>query len=468
MDEMDEMDDFEIEVTDLETGATTRHPLTEGSESSTGDVGAAAADDQSDYGADDRSAVEELDDPDTLSISSPRRSRHVTRIRAAIVSGVVLLAVVLVFVFNPTAQSSLYTVFGFPTPIPTPTPLPGGDIVYLERGAPWGIAALDGKVAPFATLGSVISWIRLTRGRHTITVTEPPFPALSCTISYPASRKDTCPLIPPPSLDNGEVLPNGTGVSPEMRFIDLGARFSLLPRDAQDALVAAVNAYMTSAPAAPLTLKPGDHYLRDDGTMALAQTTLAATFIPTLLTPIAGVRSDNPSCVSFCDLSGITYGTSSWDIQVSLVGSWRVTTADGQVLTQQSPMAVADPIYQDIPPVARLGVSPLWQNGWVIDPANIDHGALPVVCQTATDMIYAILVSSSGAGIGSLPGATAESGCLLVLTPDGVSQSNPLYVLYHLGVLLAVNDATHRAYPALPVATANERALAQRILAGQA
>lgn len=44
------------------------------------------------------------------------------------------------------------------------------------------------------------------------------------------------------------------------------------------------------------------------------------------------------------------------------------------------------------------------------------------------------------------------------------TQSDPIYLYYHLGMLLAANDAAHRAIPTLTVASAAERALAHQIL----
>jgi hypothetical protein len=283
-------DDFELEVTDLDTGETIRHPLAHNAPAEPGrDEDNEDNDNDDDNGNDDSDEVT----PDPSKQGRPGRRN---RLRAIMVAGVVLLAVALVIATNPAANSALYTVFHFfPTPAPSPTPLPGGDIVYLERAAPWGSVTLDGKMSASANPGTTISWIRLARGRHTIAVTQPPFPAMRCTISMPARLSDTCPLFSP--TDNlGEQVGAGPDFPGGARFIDLGARFSLLPRDAQDALVAAVKAELTQ-PSAPVTLSPGDHYLRDDGTLAVADTTLQATFIPTLLLPTPEISSDSSSCI---------------------------------------------------------------------------------------------------------------------------------------------------------------------------
>src|SRR6185437_5733681 len=177
-----------------DTGETIRHPLTHNAPAEPG---------HGDNNDDNDDGDELTPDP-----SRPGRPGRRNRLRATIVAGIVLLAVALVIATNPAANSSLYTVFRFPTPVPSPTPLPGGDIVYLERGAPWGSVTIDGKSSASANPGTPISWIKLARGRHIIEVTQPPFPTLHCTISMPARLSDTCPLFSP--IDNqGEQLGAG-------------------------------------------------------------------------------------------------------------------------------------------------------------------------------------------------------------------------------------------------------------------
>jgi len=444
-------DDFEIEITNLDTGATSHHAL---SPKEPGEP--------------------EYNNDDDSSEPQPPASKRRRGLRAAIVTSIVLLAVVIVVATNSTAHSSLYTVFGFPTPVPSPTPLPGGDILYLEHGAPWGVVTLDGKKSEFAHLGTTISWIKIPRGRHTIAVTQAPFPPLRCVISYPAATNDSCPLFSP--LDNqGQPLgaqghgieigsdPNFAG---GVRFIDLGARFSMLPQDAQDALVVAVGAEL-APPSIPVTLQPGDHYLRDDGTVAVAHTTLQATFIPTLLSPANSIASDSQSCVSFCDISGVGLGGGgTWDIMVSMLGSWRITTADGQVIAQHAPMFVSDPLYQDMAPSTQAVMGILWTGKWQVSTRNRYGYDFSSVCQMAQNMVGLYINNSqlSILGMNAQPGRTPEQGCALSIPLNDTNTSNPPYILYRFGVLLAANDAAHRAFPSLPVASPAERAATQQIL----
>lgn len=449
-------DDFELEVTDLDTGETIRHPLAHNAPTELG-----RDDDHNDNDNDNDDSDELTPEP-----SRPGRPGRNNRLRAIMVAGVVLLAVALVIATNPTANSALYTVFRFPTPIPSPTPLPGGDIVYLERGAPWGSVTLDGKASASANPGTTISWIKLARGRHTIAVTQPPFPALRCTISMPARLSDTCPLFSP--VDNlGEQVGAGPDFPGGARFIDLGARFSLLPRDAQDALVAAVKAALTQ-PSAPVTLSPGDHYLRDDGTVAVADTTLQATFIPTLLLPTPEISSDSSSCISFCDVSGVTVGgNATWNIIISMIGSWHIATPDGQVVTESAPMYMSDPLYESFSGSMQVTMSLLWTGRWQVSAQNGYGGAWSPTCLTAETMASASLGHGqvSILGMNLQDGRTAEQGCVVEITPSDPSASGSIDLLYRVGVLLAANDLAHRTFPSLPQASPAERTAAQRLLA---
>jgi hypothetical protein len=59
-----------------------------------------------------------------------------------------------------------------------------------------------------------------------------------------------------------------------------------------------------------------------------------------------------------------------------------------------------------------------------------------------------------------------EQGCFITITASSAGDpnaNNPIQLYYHLGVLLATNGAAHMVFPALPVASANELALAEQV-----
>lgn len=441
-------DDFEIEVTNLNTGATTRHTL---------------APDPTD------DPVENDDPGFAPKPSNPHKARG---LRAAVVSGFLVVAVALVIFINPTAQSSLYSVLHFPTPAPTATMEVGANIAYLVFGAPWGKATLDGKPTEFVNLGQSSSWVMLNPGRHTLDVKQAPFPSLHCTISMPAAKRDTCPVISA-SASGMQQYGNGQIFPPASRIIDLGARFSRLPRDSHDALVALITAQL-QPPSTSATLQPGDHYLRDDGKVAVAQTTLRATYIPTVLTPAESIPSDSQSCVSFCDISGINpQGSGAWSIMVAVLGSWRISTPDGTVIVNHSAMYPSSPLYENQQPSLNVMMNMLWMGAWQVSQTDAYGNQGMSMCQVA-DQLVSIATSTAqnsgmGMSFGQWAGKTPEQGCVVEVTPgDASNPSGPpsghsALVLYHYGVLLAANDIARKLMPTLPIASANELAQAQQI-----
>lgn len=455
MGEDEREDDFEVEVSDLETGERIRHPLG-------ASVATTAAQQKADGGA----------------TMAPLRLR---RVRALLVVSAVLLAVALVVALDPALRASLPIAL-HPTPAPSATLPSDANLVLLESGAPWGMYSLDGLtfdplIQPGSQLSSV--WIRLLPGRHTLWVTQPPFPALTCSISLPAARSDTCPLVTPREL-YGSYFGSQPGPSSNTRVIDLGARFDRLPPSAATDLSAAVRAGL-AIPADPVTILPGDHYLRDDGSVAVAREPLQIMLRPELTPPDRSVPSDSADCQSFCDTltdrdrGSITGGL--WGLMVGQTATWRATTATGQVVASHAPLWPSAAPYDTLPPDTQELHSEFevqWDGSWqILSQGHFNvNGLSPSLFLVATRMADALLmaspaVSTSNMNIYPARGLDAGYGWVISLTPSDPSTTTPLVLYYHLGMLLAANDAAHHAFPAIPAASANERAQARSIM-GQA
>lgn len=439
---------FEVEVTHLDTGENIRHPLA-------GQATTLA--DQEDGGG------------------PPPRAR---RVRALLVAGVLLLAVALVVVVDPALRSALPRMLQ-QTPIPTATLAPDANLAFLESGAPWGTYSLDGgAAAPLSQPGSRLSavWIRLTPGRHTLRVTQPPFPARSCSISLPAARGDTCPLVSPSALQ-GPYFGTVPSPSPNSRVIDLGARLDRMPQADADSLVDAVRAQL-ALPVTPVTIQPGDHYLRDDGSVAVAATPLRITLQSELILPDRSFPSDDARCQSFCDmLTNYPQGSETgglWSLTVAQQGTWRGVTADGQVIASHAPLWPSAAPYDTLSPDASqlsTAFDVQWDGSWhILSQGDFSFGNLsPSVGQVAIQMTTTLLNASPGVPTGNMKiyqgrGLDAGQGWVISLTPNNPAATSPLYLYYHFGVLLAANDAAHKAFPTIPVASANERALARSIV----
>ena len=200
---------------------------------------------------------------------------------------------------------------------------------------------------------------------------------------------------------------------------------------------------------------------------ALADTTLQATFIPTLLLPALEVPSDSSSCISFCDISGAEVGgNATWNIMVSMLGSWHIATPEGQVLTESSPMFVSDPLYEGFSGSMQVTMSLLWTGRWQVGAQDGFGGTWSPTCETAATMASANLGKNqvSILAMNTQDGRTAEQGCVVEITPSDPGASGPIDLLYRVGVLLAANDIAHRTFPSLPQASSTERGAARRLL----
>jgi hypothetical protein len=259
--------------------------------------------------------------------------------------------------------------------------------------------------------------------------------------------------------------------------IDLGARFDRLPESARAALVAAVRALL-SLPVTPITIQPGDHYLRDDGSVAVATAPLQITLQALLILPDWSVPSDSATCQSFCDAltnfdrSGETGGM--WGLAVMQRGSWRVTTASGQVIASHAPLWPTAPPYTSLSPDAlalHATFDVRWDGSWqILSQSDFSFGDLsPSLRQVAIEMTSALLSASPGVATNNMNiyegrGLAAGHGWVVSLILSDPFATTPLYLYYHFGTLLAANDAAHHAFPAIPVASANEQALARAIM----
>ena len=453
---MDEQDNgFEVEITDLDTGEDIHSAL---------DQRVSTAVDQGNTGD---------QPPDT-----PPRAQHARRVRALLVASVMLLAVALVVLVDPALRSAFLVALR-PTPAPTATLPANANLTLLESGAPWGVYSLDGAVAaPLVQPGSRLSsvWIRLTPGRHTLRVTQAPFPSLTCSLSLPAARGDTCPIVSATTL-RGSYFGNQSSPPPNSRVIDLGARFDRLAQSDADALVAAMRAVL-SLPVTPVTIQTGDHYLRDDGSVAVASEPLQITLQPELMLPDRSFPSDDARCQSFCDTltyydrSSITGGL--WSLTVAQRGTWRAATAAGQVIAGHAPLWPSAAPYGTLSPDASqlsAAFDIQWDGSWrILSQSAFSFGDLsPAILQVAIQMTTALLSASPGVATSTMHiyegrGLDVGQGWVISLTPSDPSDTTRLNLYYHFGMLLAANDAARRAFPALPVASTNERALARAIM----
>jgi hypothetical protein len=103
-------------------------------------------------------------------------------------------------------------------------------------------------------------------------------------------------------------------------------------------------------------------------------------------------------------------------------------------------------------------------NGWTM--ANVPS---PNVCEVANDL-FSVPPSTSLPGVyerSQFPAKPASAGCLLAgaQTVEAYNNSvgSTVFVLYRFGVLLAANNLAAEYFPSLPLADAQDRALARSL-----
>lgn len=429
----------------------------------------------------------------------------------AIANLVLLAALAIVyFLFPATWQRLIHLRDSGPAPLAR-----GADLVVLADTVPWGALSLGDGLAPLATpsgtaspqataqptatpkpattpqasptvtastalqpAGSVgaYAYFRLTRGTHTLIYIAAPFETLTCQISVPAAKGDTCPLAQIPPSDAVRAL----GAA---RVVDASATVDHLPADEQKALFAAISTALTP-PAT--TVRPYEHYLNPSSqvvlTYASLQATLqyavntdaahaiplpappaasatptgspAATAAPTATAAALGTPSATPTqpttCVSLCDDPAATGApTDAWNQLANLVPSWSYQPSRGA--------AIVAPAASQGSAATSVVVSIKWSDQWQVTAKDADKAGLLASAVTAD---AGALHMPSGWTVSAFPAANPADGYLVLAGPSGGA---PAQLLYRFGVLLTVNSLAYSTFPSLPRASSAERVEASGI-----
>jgi hypothetical protein len=460
----EQMDDVELEVSRLPAPSAIS---TSASPTSDGSTPAPAVSD-----APDEASCASPAHPVSVVVRRPRTQRLV-RAGSAVTLLTALIAAVLLI---PTSnREALLHALGSPMASPTSAPRPGDDAFLWEHSVPWGQLLIDGKLGPdvsnsavrlSAEGGYVGAAFHLPRGRHTLAYRASLFPPLTCVLTIPAARGDTCPL--DLSVGYAYLTPG----APATRILDLQATIDRLPKAQARALAMAVQAALTemAASLSTGTVAVGDHYVDSAGQVTQALTPLQIE--PQLQLDASVTVSNGATCTTLCTgrLFPIYTASEGWPVQTPVALRWRYTTAGGQVIQDTGPASV-----DGSPPFVLLTLLTRWQgNAWQTPTVEADDapGIDPVICSTGTHALDELRMTPGRTTVDQtfqIPFAaqTKELGCLYAgstLDPVTSKSTGPTaLVLYRAGALIAVNDEARRAFPTLPVASAHERALAQAV-----
>ncbi len=361
----------------------------------------------------------------------------------------------------------------------------------LDANPPWGHLFVDGQAVKKTSGGGIYPLFSLTRGKHTLLWRAAPFSPQQCIITVPVgSGLDSCnhPGVPPAS--------GGTNT-----YISFPTDLTMLSTEQRAALLQATQAAFDSKQSSEM-VRVGDLYAQTAEAagpnspsctvlqiaalcLANARQPLKATLRLQLDTTswsrvsCAGgaCASNGQNCYIFCAPflyydPDVSVSPTVWQATIYVQLFWRFSALDGRVVADNQADTFIRGQQNDIPvPLnitwdgQRWGVS-------IAMPGDYAYSGDPV-CDAAMGDLYnlqnavpAATGQDTQTSMIAVRGTTFASGCLIEYKlQTGVFPVPPpvvAYVIQRFGVLLAVDNAAHRLFPFLPVASAYEKQLAQQ------
>lgn len=429
------------------------------------------------------------------SVPLPWLSPRQRRVQLAGTTAMVVLTIVIILGSTAPVQELV----GGALSSLTPPALPGTDLFYIQAGPSWGQLSLDGRtVSPLPAPG-VDPPLHFSRGRHTLLWRADPFSTQSCTLTVPANlHADTCQH----ELALGPVIPASASI---IRFAE---SLNTLSTRERAALIQATRQALASKQYSEI-VQPGEFYAlasavsgsKHDPCQVQAHLFLCyvkaeQSLRARLSFPLDLDTSPNSACSLtrtclfedqdcrlFCDVPLLVSQTSSpaaqvWKVMVVVRSFWHYETLDGQMMASNEADTFMGGLENEhfVPLLIRRDGS-----GWQVSPLFLSPHALfgDPVCDSA--LVDAQIVTAAfmikdvplPIAYRSVAGPNLADGCMVVMTPQPgpdrtpTSAASPLlvaYCLHRFGVLLAANDVAHHQWPYLPVATAREKQLAQRLV----
>ncbi|MHB8596463.1 MAG: hypothetical protein ACYDER_06590 [Ktedonobacteraceae bacterium] len=399
-----------------------------------------------------------------------------------------VIVLLLIAIFSPV-RDVVINHFLTAAPSPTATLVAGDDLIDLQA-TPTGTITIDGHSIKSTNpngqdgLYYTAKPIRLARGQHKIVWHAPPFLPLTCIISVPPLTNEPC---------NYESAANDSN-APGSRLIAFNATLADLPTILQTALKQTIQAALNSLQATD-TVQPDEQYAyapSSGGTITKTATQpLQAALHFHLDTNPASQNScqngygdfcalNGQSCLQLCTLPefGVPPTKSAqltWDTTALFYPTWTYTTQSGQIVAQNQPDTSTSSVITDHSVALRV----TWDGTkWHASPDTssntVEQGITPLSCASINNQIsattqYSATASGTNVDWGFAVGTNEAQGCLGVVVPSPGQQTPTnfkqpaAYFLYRFGVLLAANPRAHSEFPNIPMADANEQAIAQSI-----
>lgn len=434
----------------------------------------------------------------------PRLTPRQRKLSLAATTLLFMLVVVLLLGSASDVRNLLGRAIGNPATTPDPLVSANTMSVYLRGNPTWGHFTLDGKALAHVPAIGREHPLELARGLHTIIWQAEPFKAKTCvfTVVDSSTLKGPCFL-------NSSMTPNFVpGVA--AMVIAFFASLNDLPATERTSLTHRLQAAFTSYDST-VRVQPGERY-------AVSEQVVQAD--PSLCTPFESIalcyaRADQPltaalhlqmdnlttnddpcvlssqcdsyrqDCRALCEDPVVSYGPqdiNGWRVDAVVGLVWSYRDLSGQVVATDQPDTSirGSQTYQQVPVHLDRDSQGNWQitlfptEGYVSDNP---------VCVQATSDTMSILSASFDNNSSMFVRQSASNltqmalGCLTIAAqPDtpfsatptptpSAATIPPASFLLRFGVLLAVNASAHKICPGLPVANAEEKSVAQNLLA---
>ena len=432
-----------------------------------------------------------MNDSDRVSINEDEDNEFPPtrrRVSPAVITGIVVLVVLIVAggIFATTRFVGRST-----GAIPAPTLVPGSNLFYVQTTPAWGTVFVDGQKLAHMPDPTIDPPLQLSAGVHQVSWQADPF-MQKCTIIVPPVLSETKCLANDPVT-----VPKGQNKGLFAYLISFTASYSSLTPAQQQSLIAATRKALDALQSTEI-VQPGEHYadLSAPSATATATSTLRATLRFQLITDInspaqcagpflgfgTSCRYNGQDCHLFCTVSGdlfVKVPPDRWDVFGIMQATWTYTTLNGQVVAQNQPDEADNnnTAYQVNLYITRTGDQ--WHVATSVPGNTTNTFTNGPSCAAAYNAVT--LASFATFNTVNLPGDPNQSiawsvtnspnlatGCLLTAYPQTNGavnhQSKPVaHCLYRFGVLLALDNATHSYWPDLPLASAYEQGIAQRI-----
>lgn len=402
-----------------------------------------------------------------------------------------IIALIVLVIGGIFAVTRLTSGQGSTNALPTPTLIPGTDLFYAQTTPVWGNIVIDGHVLARLPDPAFNPPIQLSAGAHQVVWHVDPFQLQQCTIVVP-------PIVSETKCLSSDLVPITVGKHKGLSayLITFSLSLGYLPDAQRSALLSTAQALLDRLSSIE-TVQPGEHFvnLQANNYVETATSTLharqgflldtdpssnASCYMAGDNFQLSNCEVNGENCHLFCNNmgQGLSAPARFWAIFAPIQLTWSYTALSGQVVAQNQPdvASATQPDYLVELFITWDGMH--WQvaentqgkaTGFLDGDPNC-IAALSYVDQSINFSEASLpenpdLSVSWNGNAGSDPG----TGCLLVVVPqalNGTPAPHPEIMalcLYRFGVLLAVNKVAHTTWPQLPVADANEQAIAQQI-----